>query len=267
MTWAIFRKGFRDSRIAIVGWGLGLGAYAMLVASLYSTIKEQEAEIRKLIESMPSGFMNFIGGVDVLTTPAGLIQARIFLTVPLLLGFYVIILGIGAISGEERRQTMDVLVTLPIPRWQLLTEKLLSTGAIIAGILTFQCSALILSTQLWPDVKISAVNLIATHIGLWLLLMSIGGVAYLLSAALPMHRRWGSGIASAYLIASYLIYNLGNAVEVIKPMQSLTIFNYFDSLKWLQEGFQVGNIVVLSASIAILYLAALYAFERRDLGT
>lgn len=267
MTWAIFRKSFRDSRFAMLGWGLGLGAYAMLVASLFSTIKEQEAEIRKLIESMPKGFMNFVGGADVLTTPEGLIQARIFLTVPLLLGFYVITLGIGAISGEERRQTMDVLVTLPIPRWQVLTEKWLSTGAVMAGILTFQCVALSVSTQLWQDVALNVGYLIATHIGAWLLLMSIGGVAFLLSAALPMHRRWGMAIASAYLVASYLIYNLGNAVDVIEPFQALTVFAYFDSLKWLQSGFQAGQALILVGLITILYSASLYAFERRDLGT
>src|SRR3712207_6870721 len=48
--------------------------------------------------------------------------------VPLALAFFPILASAGAIAGAEERGTMDVLLSNPIPRWQLVAGSFAATG-------------------------------------------------------------------------------------------------------------------------------------------
>lgn len=266
MTWAIFRKSIRDSWKGMLGWGIGLGLYALLVIGLYPSVAEQKADYEKIMENYPDSMTEFFG-TDDLFSPVGYLQSQLMLYIPLLLGIYAILQGLNAVTGEERRQTMDTLAALPIPRWQLLTEKYLATTVIMVGILTQFFLSLLIGRLLWPELDISIGHLAAATYASLLPVMVIAGVAYLLSATLPMHRRWGGIISSVFLVGTYLIYALGNASEAIEPFQPFTAFEYYDAVKIMESGLQIGDTLILTIAAVALWVASLYTFERRDLGT
>ncbi|MBI5931859.1 MAG: ABC transporter permease subunit [Chloroflexi bacterium] len=266
MKWAIFRKSIRDSWKGMFGWGIGLGLYALLVIGLYPSVAEQKADFEKIMDNYPDS-MTAIMGTDDLFSPVGYLQSQLMLYLPLLLGIYAILQGLNAVTGEERKQTMDTLAALPIPRWQILTEKFLATLVIMVGILTQFFLSLVIGRMLWPELDISYDKLAAVTYASLLPIMVIAGVAFLLSAVLPMHRRWGGIISSLFLVGTYLIYALGNASKTIEPFQPFTPFEYYNTIKILEGGLPLGDILVLTVAILLLWAASLYTFERRDLGT
>ncbi|MCQ3933019.1 MAG: hypothetical protein DPW16_21425 [Chloroflexi bacterium] len=262
----IFRKSIRDSWKGMFGWGIGLGLYALLVIGLYPSVAAQKADYEKLMESYPDSMLDMFG-TDDLFSPIGYLQSQLMLYIPLLLGIYAILQGLNAVTGEERKQTMDTLAALPIPRWQILTEKFLATLVIMIGILTQFFLSLVLGRALWPELDISVDKLaMATYASL-LPIMVVAGVAYLLSATLPMHRRWGGIISALFLIGTYLIYALGNASQTIEKFQPFTPFEYYDAVKILKSGLPIGDLLVLMIATLLLWVASLYTFEQRDLGT
>jgi ABC-2 type transport system permease protein len=266
MKWAIFLKSLRDSWKGMLGWGIGLGLYALLTAGLYPTILDQREELEAVMEQYQDSIFQFLGTDDVLS-PSGYLQARLFAYLPLLLGIYGILQGLNSVTGEERKQTMDTLVALPIPRWQILTEKFLATVVVLVGILTQFFIALLIGRAIWPELEVSTGNLAAATYSSLPALLVITGVAYLLSASLPMHRRWGGMIATLFLVSGYLIYSLGNISEVIEPLQPLTVFKYYEAGEILRLGWQLGDTIVLTAVAVGLLATSLFTFERRDLGT
>src|SRR5262245_568055 len=120
MRWAIFLKSLRDSWKGMLGWGIGLGLYALLTIGLYPTVLDQREQLEAVMEQYQDTIFQFLGTDDVLS-PSGYLQARLFAYLPLLLGIYGILQGLSSVTGEERKQTMDTLVALPVPRWQILT--------------------------------------------------------------------------------------------------------------------------------------------------
>ncbi len=266
MKWAIFRKSIRDSWKGMLGWGIGLGLYSLLVIGLYPSVAAQKADYEKIMESYPDSMMEMFG-TDDLFSPVGYLQSQLMLYIPLLVGIYAILQGLNAVTGEERKQTMDTLAALPIPRWQILTEKFLATVVIMLGILTQFFGSLVVGRLLWPELDISIVKLALVTYASLLPIMVISGVAYLLSAVLPMHRRWGGMLSALFLVGTYLIYALGNASQTIEPFQPFTPFEYFDAVKILESGLPIGDTLVLIIATIALWAASLVMFERRDLGT
>jgi ABC-2 type transport system permease protein len=266
MNWAIFRKSLRDSRKALFGWGIGLSLYALLIASLYPSIAAESEKIQDLIDSYPAVIKDMVGGEFDMTTPTGFLSVEFFSWLPLLLGIFAILQGLSAITGEERHQSMDTLLALPVPRWRLLFEKFLATLAILVGILTQVFVTLVLSTQIWPEFKIGAGDLAAATYGSTLMVAVTAGMAYLLSAVLPLHRRWGGALATLFLVGSYLVYTLRNTNDIIKSLQPLTIFDYFDARAAMTSGLEFGSVLVLAAAALVLLLGSMMTFERRDVG-
>jgi ABC-2 type transport system permease protein len=265
MRWAVFRKSVRDSWKGMIGWGVGLGLYAIMVIGLYPSVAAERETYEKLIESYPESIMQMFG--NDLFSPAGYLNSQMMLYVPLLLGIYAILQGLNAVTGEERRQTMDMLAALPLPRWQIILEKFLATVVILTVVLAEFYLFMLFSIALWPEMDVSAGSLAVATFGNLFLVLTTAGVAYLLSALLPMRRRWGGAISTVYLVGTSLIFSLGNASDKIKPFQPYTAFDYFDAQAALTEGLVLGDTLVLVAATLILLAASVFAFERRDLGT
>ncbi|PJF44663.1 MAG: hypothetical protein CUN55_02740 [Phototrophicales bacterium] len=263
---AVFWKQFYSGRRSILWWSLGLLVYTVLTVSFYPSLLEERETYQELVDSYPDAMLEFFEGIEDITDPANYVNVQLFSYMPLIFGIFAILQGLNSITGEERNQTMDTLATLPIPRWQILTEKFLGTGVILLGILTGFYISLVLSVVLFPELDLGLDALALAAYGLFFPVMIIAGVAYLCSAALPLHRRWGGAIASTYMVGSYLIYNLGNINDSIKPLQALTVFDYYNAIDALHKNWALSDLLIMILAIAALYGASVFLFERRDIG-
>lgn len=265
MNRAVFFKTLMDSRRSIIGWTLGVAVYSLLIASTFSSFANDE-NIQELTDSYPESITVFFEGIEDYGQPENYLNVQLFSIMPLAIGIFAIMHGLSNIGGEERAQTLDTLVTLPIPRRVIITEKFMATAVILLCILTGYFIALLASTLMFAEIDLNIFYLAIASYGMFFPLICIAGVAYLASAALPASRRWGGGIAAAFMVASYLIYNLGNATDILKPLQIISVFNYYNSLEILSDGPAILDFIVLSIAAAGLYVASVFAFERRDLG-
>jgi ABC-2 type transport system permease protein len=264
-NWAIYTKSLFDTRRSIIGWTIGIILYTLMVTSIFPSIANDPA-YQEISESYPESIAIFFEGIDQLTEPANYLNVQLFSLVPVILGIFAVLQGLSAINGEERNQSVDTLVTLPIPRWQIVTQKFLATATALFVIVTGYFLTLIGSVIAFPELDISIWRLALACYMMLLPLLAITGVAYLASAALPASRRLGAPITAAFLVGSYLINNLANAADVLEPLKLLSVFNYYKSLGMLTDSFSIIDTMVLLVAIGALYAATAFSFERRDLG-
>lgn len=125
---SVFLKSLRDYRVAILGWGIGLGALmAIVLAAVPSVVNTPEAK-QALIQTA-KGFNFFWEPVDV-ASPGGYAMWKYgsFLTFPAIWG---LLAGSRLLRGEEERGSMDVTLSLPRSRTRLALEKLAALGVAI----------------------------------------------------------------------------------------------------------------------------------------
>ena len=116
----VFLKTLRDQRRAFLWWGIGLIALALYIILFYPSMRNSIAEITRLMEQMPPALKAMFGTFDF-TSLVGYLQGYIFSYLAPLL-FLIVSIGFGAdaIAGEEKRGTLDLLLSNPLPRQQVV---------------------------------------------------------------------------------------------------------------------------------------------------
>lgn len=260
----VFLKTLRDQRRALLFWGIGLVALAVLMILLYPYIRDTAA-IEAYMEALPEELLAlFVGDIVDFTSPAGFLNSELFFfMVPVLFLVFGIGFGSNAISGEEERGTLDLLLSNPLPRWRVVVEKF---GAMVIA-------TLLLAFVLWLglttgavalDIDISMGRLAEACLSIVLLGVTFGTLALALGCACG-NRGLSLGVASSLGAATYFLNSLGGLVEVLGPFRKLSPFYYYISADPLTNGLNLGHAAVLSGLIVVLLAVALITFERRDL--
>ena len=253
----------RRRRFAPLAWGLPLGLMAVLVVAIFPSI-ERSQELEQLIDSYPEALKSAFEISDAsFQTIQGYMQAEMFsMIVPLTASVYVIRALADGICGDERRGALDVLLSAPLTRGQLVWGLLAGTIAVLAAILA------VLGVLMWAAALLFGVDLPARDVaagvaGMLPLAVFFAGVAAVLAGVL--HRSGPvMGIAAGTLLAMYLLEVLGAVSDVLGPVQALSAFHYYGAP--IQEGIHWPEFLGLWVAGLVLVAVGAALFERRDNG-
>jgi ABC-2 type transport system permease protein len=187
---------------------------------------------------------------------------------PLIASIYAIINGTGTLAGEEEDGRLEMIVTLPLPRWQIATAKavaLVISSAIMFLVVAAVSVFVFQSIQSQIETDLAAMDLFDAVLSAYPLVFAVGMIGMFLGAFAPS-RRIASSIAAVILIVSYFGNNLANSTTALEPFEPFFLFTYLDgSGKAVIEGQAAGDLLVLILiGLAAFALAVLF-FERRNL--
>jgi ABC-2 type transport system permease protein len=206
-------------------------------------------------------------GIDkaAIGSAAGYLQAELFsFVVPVMLLAYMIAAGSAATAGEEEGGTLELLLAHPVSRTRILLEKYAGVCVSLAVITASFVVALIAFTRAF-DVEVSIPNLLAITVSAYMLAALYGAVA-LFVGGLTGHRALAAGVASAAAVGGYLLSSLGQLVHGLRSFRPASPFWWYSGNDPLHSGFSLLHIALLLAATFVSLLAALLAFNYRDLG-
>lgn len=240
--------------------GLVLFLFGVMMGPFYTLLDEA---LREFAEQVPEELLAAIGNADM-GTPEGWYQAENFsLTLPIALILVTAVVGARALAGEEQNRTMGLLLANPISRSSVVMEKTVAmiAYAIVLGVLTFVGTVL---GSLLGGLGMSAGNIAATSLLLTLLGLVFGSVALALSAATGLVRVAGYGTAGLAL-GFYLLNAFVPLSEGLAGYARLSPFHYYLTSDPLTNGMHWGHGGGLVGLMAVLVVASVVLFERRDL--
>jgi ABC-2 type transport system permease protein len=261
----VLRRSVLDALRGLVFWTVGIVLLVLVTVSIWPSI-EGNADLTEAIENYPEELKAFLGGSLDFATAAGYLNAELYsLMVPLLLLVYGIGAGARAIAGEEEAGTLDLLLSHPLRRRRVLLEKLGAAVAllIVLGAIVF-VSVTLSSAAFGLDVgtlDVAAATLAAVLLG-----ATFAALAILVGAATGS-RALAIAVPTAVVIASYLLFGLGNLVDALEPLRPLSPWEWYAGGDPLRNGFDWAGTLLLAAATAVLAGAAIPLFERRDLST
>jgi ABC-2 type transport system permease protein len=262
----------RNWRTAIY-WGLGIGGYAVLIILLIPNV-DMLKSYADLVSKMPAGMLKMFGASDAsaIATPEGFLGFGFFTYTVMMLAVYAVVGGLGVTANEEDQGIMDVVLSLPVPRWRIIVERLAAYTVFVIIILVLCFIGLWLGVQMTasnPDApfKIDMVKLLEGSFNLFPGTMLMLVFTTFVTAVV---RRKGlaTGITALVIIASYLLNFLGGSAKdtVAGQLNRLSVFSYIDSASVIQNGLSWSNIVLLLIMTAVLWIGSVWFFQRRDVG-
>ena len=174
----IFLKTIREKRVSLFWWSFGFFLMNFSIASIYPSIKEATKELEGYMETLPDAVTAlFLTEGAPLTSPAGFLGAELFtFMIPTMVLIFAIGFGASAIAGEEEAGTLDLLLSNPLPRWRIVTEKFFAMVVGMSLINLFSWLSLVAGAQMF-DMDIGIGQLAAATVSSALLGLSFGAIA------------------------------------------------------------------------------------------
>ena len=261
---SVLLKTLRDQRRTFLWWSAGLSAVNALIIILYPSV-EDVSELDAIMESMPEALARlFMGDVVNLTSPEGYLNSQLFILVlPLLFLVFTIGRGSGAIAGEEERGTLDLLLSLPVRRSQVVLEKFVAmvVATLALGLVSWLSMA---AAALAVGMEIDFVRLGEVTMSCTLLGLAFGAMALALGCA-KGSRGLCLGVTSALAIAAYFLNALAPIAESLEPAQKLSPFYLYIGADPLTSGLNFVHAGVLTGLTTAFLAIGVVLFGRRDL--
>lgn len=270
MYGVIFWDTIRQNWKTAFYWG---AFFALMSALVVAIIPDVE-----VLQRMSSGFQNMspvilamigVGNAADLQffgTPEGYIAFGFFGKMVLFFVVYPLVMGFRVTTNEEDEGILDMVLSLPIPRWQLLIERFLAyvvMNIIVVALIWagFYLGQVISGIQLDNERIVRSVwNLLPTMIFMLSFTMFLGSVM--------SRKKYVVVVSLIFLMYSYSLDVVGlmGGGSILEEVRRVSFFAYMDSSGVMQNGITLTNVLGFLIVSAVLVVASTWFFGRRDVG-
>ena len=259
-TGSVFSGVLRDQRRSLMLWALALAAVTAMYVSFYPSMGG--ADLQSVIDNMPEGVVTALG-YDRIGTPGGYLSSTVYgLLGPVLLLVFAIGTGARLIAGQEEDGTLELELTAPVARRQVLAERLaalwLSVLALVAVVTVITG---LLVAALGMDVGLN--QILAGSTGMLLLVLGFGTLAMTVGAATG-RRAIALGVTAGLAVLAFMLDAIGPTIEA-GWMTAVSPFSWYLANNPLVEGFDLQGLALLATVPIVAVIAGTVMFDRRDL--
>ena len=158
--------------------------------------------------------------------------------------FFAAICGAGILAKEEKERTAEFLLTHPVSRKKVITQKLISVmlQVMILNVIVF---AVVIAGMVAIGETISWEEMLLLHAAYLLLQIELAGICFGISAFL---RRGSVGIGLGVAVTMYFLNLISNITESAEFLKYTTPFGY-------ANGTEIVKAVILDAKLILLGMA------------
>jgi len=260
-TWALAGHELRRRLRSLIVWGVALGALGALYVALFPSMS---TFIEEYVKQAPESLKGFFGELQgSMTVEQWMGMEFLSLMVPVVLPFMVIIMGARVIAGREERKTLDLLLSNPVPRHQVVAGAALTMAVSLAGVLVITWVLAYIAAPI-AGVDLPPARLAAALAALWPMCLLFGVFSLLLSAFVR-RSAFAITIPAVVLVAMYIIETLGQASKTMERFRPASLFYHLGSP--IEGDFPWTAVLLMLAGVCVLTGAAMAVFARRDIYT
>jgi len=258
----IIKHELKQSRISLAIWTLVIGFMITVCVFLYPEMKGEMEEVSDVFASMGSFTEAF--GMDKVNFGTLLGYYAIECGNVLGLGgaFFAALCGVSVLAKEEKEHTAEFLMTHPISRTRVITEKLIATffqifilNLVVYGLVAASM-AIIEDNIPWKEVTL-------LHVAYFFLQIELAGICFGISAFL---RRGSLGIGLGVAIMMYFLNLASNITESAEFLKYVTPFGYADGAEIVAEVALDRKLVILGAIYCVLGILIAYSkYTKKDI--
>lgn len=258
----VFKHELRQGRSALIIWTAAISFMLGVCIVIYPEMSTQMGDISAMFADMGSFSQAF--GMDRINFGEFLGFFGVECGNVLGLGgaFFAALLGISALAKEEKEHTAEFLLTHPVSRTRVITEKLCAVIAQIvilnlAVIAVTALSVLIIGEE--ADIKTLAMLFSA----FFLMQLEVAAVTFGISAFL---RRGSLGIGLGLAAVFYFMNIVANLIDETKFLKYITPFGYTESADIIADGALNGGYLAVGMALAAIgVILAFWKYGRKDI--
>jgi ABC-2 type transport system permease protein len=260
---SVYLKTLRDYRVAILGWGIGMGLVVVSpMASVGTLLTTPQA--REQLVGLAASFAWNADAVAV-DTIGGYATFKIGIFI-FLIAIWPLLAGSRMLRGEEDRGSLDLLLSLPRGRLRVALEKVAAMWTALLGMgLLIGLLAFAGGQKFGGDFGLGDGLLFGLNLAL--ICAVVGGLALLISQFTPERgpaAGWTAGLLLIFIVLDMVHRVIPNS-EWISRVSPIYYYNLSRPLV-PSFGANGGAMILLGALALVLSGTAVWLFGRRDVG-
>lgn len=237
----------RQGKTSFLIWTASIGFLLAICIFLFPEMKGQMDSVNDVFASMGSFTEAF--GMDRLSfgTLIGFYAVECGNVLGLGGAFYAAFCAVGILSKEEKDKTAEFLLTHPVSRKRIITEKLIAVLIQITAmnIIIFALSvgsiAAVGEAIPWEEISL-------LHLAYYLLQVELAGICFGISAFL---RKGSAGVGLGIAAMMYFLNLIANIADVAEFLKYITPFGYCEGADIVLSGGLDITLVAIGAVIGI----------------
>ncbi|RLD08294.1 MAG: hypothetical protein DRI65_02615 [Chloroflexota bacterium] len=260
----VIRYSLRNSRGAIIGWGIGLAALAIMMGSLFDMMAGSN-EMMDMMNAYAATMPEFaeIFNMGAMNTPIGWLDVEYFSFMPLIIGLFATGAGASLLALDEEGGTLDLILAHPVSRTVLFWGRFLANTLVIIILLLISWASLLLTMTWSENFTLPAFELLLPFISLFGIMLFFTTLSLLFSMLLPA-RRTASMLAGMLVVASFFITLLAGVVDELERAADFSPLTYLETATAIEDGLNLVWFGIFIAIDLVLVLISWQLFQRRD---
>ena len=258
----LVRHELRQGRISFLIWTASIGFLMAICIFLFPEMKGQMESVNDVFASMGSFTQAF--GMDRLNfgTLTGFYSVECGNVLGLGGAFFAALCAVGILSKEEKDKTAEFLLTHPVSRVRVITEKLV---AVLIEITAMNFIIYVLAVgsiaAIGETIPLKEIGLM--HLAYYLLQLELAGICFGISAFL---RKGSAGVGLGIAVMMYFLNLIANIAEVAEFLKYITPFGYCEGADIVSNGSLDTTLVVIGAVIGIAGIIIAYLkYMKKDI--
>ena len=252
----------RQNKVALIIWSAAISFMLGVCIIIYPEMSKQMGDISAMFSDM--GAFSSAFGMDQLNFGEfmGYFGIECGNTLGLGGALFAAIVGASALAKEEKDHTAEFLLTHPVSRKRIISEKLLAV-AVQVCLLNAAAMAISFIGILAVGVEVDIGTLALIFLAYLLLQLEIAAVAFSVSAFL---RRGALGVGLGFVFGTYFMNILANLTEELEFLKYISPFGYADGAHIIPEGsLEIKYLAVGIVISAIGIFAAYWKYTKKDI--
>lgn len=258
----IIRHELRQGLKTLAVWTAAIGFFIVICVFMYPEMKGETAGISDMFASMGSFSAAF--GMDRINfgTLMGFYSVECGNILGLGGAFFAALIGVTALSKEEKEKTAEFLLAHPISRRAVVAEKLVAVmfqiiimNAVVY-ILTVCSVAAIGEEIMWKEISL-------LHLMYFIMQIETAGICFGISAFL---RRGSIGIGLGIAALAYFMNIVANITERASFLKYITPFGYTDGAEIISGNNPDAGMIIAGVCITLVGICAAFAkYTKKDI--
>ena len=258
----LVRHELRQGKTSLLIWTASIGFLIAICIFLFPEMKGQIDNVNNIFSSMGSFTEAF--GMDRLNfgTLIGFYAVECGNILGLGGAFYAALCAVGILSKEEKDKTAEFLLTHPVGRKRIITEKLIAVliQITVLNIIIYALSVGSIAA-VGETVPLKEISLL--HLAYYLLQLELSGICFGISAFL---RKGSAGLGLGIATVMYFLNLIANIADVAAFLKYITPFGYCEGADIVSNGRLNGVMVSVGAVIGIAGIIIAYLkYTKKDI--
>ena len=252
----------KQGKISFLIWTASIGFLLAICIFLFPEMKGQMDSVNDMFASMGSFTEAF--GMDRLNfgTLIGFYAVECGNVLGLGGAFFAALCAVGILSKEEKDKTAEFLLTHPVSRKRIITEKLIAVLLQITAMnLMIYALAVGAIAAVGEEIPWKEISLI--HLAYYLLQVELAGICFGISAFL---RKGSAGVGLGIAAMMYFLNLIANIADVAEFLKYITPFGYCEGADIVANGRLDGAMVAIGVVMGIGGIVIAYLkYTKKDI--